>query len=106
MLRTPAAIRQNDHRNRGMRCFRLMIATLARQQPAPAPKFAGDVVAGLPARARITVTLACHARRCPTVTSAIPLMSDAADSGTEIGLTGRPSRAIPEPKPRTSHAPA
>ena len=26
----PVAIRQTDHRSRGMRCFRLMIATLAR----------------------------------------------------------------------------
>ncbi len=33
-------------------------------------------------------------------------MSDDADSGTEVGLTGRPPRAIPEPKPRTSHGPA
>ena len=33
-------------------------------------------------------------------------MSDDADSGTEVGLTGRPSRPIPEPKPRTSHGPA
>jgi hypothetical protein len=30
MLRAPVAIRQTDHRSRGMRCFRLMIATLAR----------------------------------------------------------------------------
>ena len=28
------------------------------------------------------------------------------DSGVEIGLTGRPPRAIPEPQPRTSHGPA
>jgi chromosome partitioning protein len=33
-------------------------------------------------------------------------MSDNADSGTEVGLTGRPPRVIPEPKPRTSHGPA
>jgi len=33
-------------------------------------------------------------------------MTDDADSGTEVGLTGRPPRAIPEPKPRTSHGPA
>ncbi|SOX53798.1 ParA family protein [Mycobacterium ahvazicum] len=28
------------------------------------------------------------------------------DSAVEIGLTGRPQRAIPEPQPRTSHGPA
>ncbi|MEM6107659.1 ParA family protein [Mycobacterium sp. 050272] len=28
------------------------------------------------------------------------------DSAVEIGLTGRPARAIPEPQPRTSHGPA
>jgi chromosome partitioning protein len=33
-------------------------------------------------------------------------MTDDADSGSEVGLTGRPSRAIPEPKSRTSHGPA
>src|SRR6201992_184885 len=33
-------------------------------------------------------------------------MTDDAGSGTEIGLTGRPPRAIPEPKPRTAHGPA
>ena len=33
-------------------------------------------------------------------------MTDDADSGTEVGLTGRPPRAIPEPKPRSSHGPA
>ncbi|MBV8861894.1 MAG: AAA family ATPase, partial [Mycobacterium sp.] len=33
-------------------------------------------------------------------------MTDAADSGTAVGLTGRPPRAIPDPKPRTSHGPA
>src|SRR6202046_4963451 len=33
-------------------------------------------------------------------------MTDDADSGTEVGWTGRPPRAIPEPKPRTSHGPA
>ena len=33
-------------------------------------------------------------------------MTDDADSGTGVGLTGRPPRAIPEPKPRTSHGPA
>src|SRR6202046_1535345 len=33
-------------------------------------------------------------------------MTDDAESGTGVGLTGRPARAIPEPKPRTSHGPA
>ncbi len=33
-------------------------------------------------------------------------MTDDADSGTGVGLTGRPPREIPEPKPRTSHGPA
>jgi chromosome partitioning protein len=33
-------------------------------------------------------------------------MTDNADSGSEVGLTGRPARPIPEPKPRTSHGPA
>jgi chromosome partitioning protein len=33
-------------------------------------------------------------------------VTDDADSGTGVGLTGRPPRAIPEPKPRTSHGPA
>ena len=33
-------------------------------------------------------------------------MTDNADSGSEVGLTGRPARAIPEPKSRTSHGPA
>ncbi|MFZ0904868.1 MAG: AAA family ATPase, partial [Mycobacterium sp.] len=33
-------------------------------------------------------------------------MTDDADSGTGVGLTGRPPRKIPEPKPRTSHGPA
>jgi chromosome partitioning protein len=33
-------------------------------------------------------------------------MTEHPDSGVEIGLTGRPPRAIPEPEPRTSHGPA
>ncbi|MGV0632903.1 ParA family protein [Mycolicibacillus trivialis] len=33
-------------------------------------------------------------------------MTDTADSGPKMGLTGRPPRAIPEPQPRTSHGPA
>jgi chromosome partitioning protein len=33
-------------------------------------------------------------------------MTDDADNGTGVGLTGRPPREIPEPKPRTSHGPA
>lgn len=33
-------------------------------------------------------------------------MTDDADSGAEVGLTGRPPRATPEPKPRTAHGPA
>jgi chromosome partitioning protein len=33
-------------------------------------------------------------------------MTDDADSGTGVGLTGRAPREIPEPKPRTSHGPA
>jgi hypothetical protein len=30
MLRVPTTIRHADHRNRGMRCFRLIAATVAR----------------------------------------------------------------------------
>ncbi|MGH3961603.1 ParA family protein [Mycobacterium sp.] len=33
-------------------------------------------------------------------------MTDDADSGAEVGLTGRPPRTIPEPRPRTAHGPA
>ncbi|MGH3560409.1 MAG: ParA family protein [Mycobacterium sp.] len=33
-------------------------------------------------------------------------MIDDADSGAKVALTGRPRRAIPEPRPRTSHGPA
>jgi chromosome partitioning protein len=33
-------------------------------------------------------------------------VTDHPDIVAEIGLTGRPSRAIPEPEPRTSHGPA
>jgi chromosome partitioning protein len=33
-------------------------------------------------------------------------MTEHPESGVEIGLTGRPPRAIPEPAPRTSHGPA
>ncbi len=33
-------------------------------------------------------------------------MTEHPDNGVEIGLTGRPPRAIPEPAPRTSHGPA
>ena len=33
-------------------------------------------------------------------------MTEQPDSGVELGLTGRPPRAIPEPQPRTSHGPA
>jgi chromosome partitioning protein len=33
-------------------------------------------------------------------------MTDPPDSGVEIGLTGRPPRSIPDPKPRSSHGPA
>ena len=33
-------------------------------------------------------------------------MTNDADNGTEVGLTGRPAREIPEPKPRSSHGPA
>ncbi|WP_297700949.1 ParA family protein [Mycobacterium sp.] len=33
-------------------------------------------------------------------------MTEQPDSAVELGLTGRPPRAIPEPQPRTSHGPA
>lgn len=33
-------------------------------------------------------------------------MTERPDTGVELGLTGRPPRAIPEPQPRTSHGPA
>jgi chromosome partitioning protein len=33
-------------------------------------------------------------------------VTDDAGRDAEVGLTGRPSRAIPEPRPRTSHGPA
>src|SRR5271170_6016479 len=33
-------------------------------------------------------------------------MTESPDSDLIVGLTGRPPRAIPEPKPRTSHGPA
>src|SRR6202047_2758990 len=33
-------------------------------------------------------------------------MTESPDSDVVVGLTGRPPRAIPEPKPRTSHGPA
>ncbi|OOK77116.1 cobQ/CobB/MinD/ParA nucleotide binding domain protein [Mycobacterium kansasii] len=33
-------------------------------------------------------------------------MTDHPDSGIEVGLTGRPPRAIPDPVPLTSHGPA
>jgi chromosome partitioning protein len=33
-------------------------------------------------------------------------MTDQPESRVELGLTGRPPRAIPEPEPRTSHGPA
>ncbi|OBA60972.1 chromosome partitioning protein ParA [Mycobacterium sp. 1100029.7] len=33
-------------------------------------------------------------------------MTDQPDGSVELGLTGRPPRAIPEPEPRTSHGPA
>ncbi|OBA73639.1 chromosome partitioning protein ParA [Mycobacterium sp. 1554424.7] len=33
-------------------------------------------------------------------------MTEHPENGVEIGLTGRPPRAIPEPAPRTSHGPA
>ncbi|AAS03727.1 hypothetical protein O979_14680 [Mycobacterium avium subsp. paratuberculosis 10-4404] len=35
-----------------------------------------------------------------------PAMTERPDNGVELGLTGRPPRAIPEPQPRTSHGPA
>ena len=122
----PVAIRHTDHRNRGMRCFRLIAATLARRRCGldAAAKLAGDVVAGLPAPACIPVRLSCDVRHFPTrlrtCRAAVGmtrrrcrrsdaekrLVTDDADSGTGVGLTGRPPRAIPEPKPRTSHGPA
>ncbi|MBO0864946.1 MAG: AAA family ATPase, partial [Mycobacterium sp.] len=33
-------------------------------------------------------------------------MTEDADSGAVVGLTGRPPRAIPEPKPLITHGPA
>jgi chromosome partitioning protein len=33
-------------------------------------------------------------------------MSDDGDGGVELGLTGRPPRIIPDPKPKTMHGPA
>ena len=33
-------------------------------------------------------------------------MTDQPSAGVELGLTGRPPRAIPEPEPRTAHGPA
>jgi chromosome partitioning protein len=91
------------------------LAALARSAfESGCPKFAGYVVAGLTARTRIPVRLSCDVRHFPAAahTGAIhaaepqPGMTDDADSGTEVGLTGRPPRAIPEPKPRSSHGPA
>jgi chromosome partitioning protein len=89
-----------------------MVVTLARRRfQSGTTKFAGGVVAGLPARARIPVRLCCDVRHFPTAAHdlaihAAALMTDDADSGTGVGLTGRPPRAIPEPKPRSSHGPA
>jgi chromosome partitioning protein len=80
----------------------------------PTLKFAGYVVAGLAARARIPVRLSTDVCHFPTAAHAEaihaaepqPGMTDDADSGTGVGLTGRPPRATPEPKPRSSHGPA
>ena len=33
-------------------------------------------------------------------------MTDDADSAAEVGLTGRPPRAVPEPQPLSTHGPA
>src|SRR5262249_27676466 len=40
------------------------------------------------------------------LTGRLPGMTDDPDSGAEVGLTGRQPREIPEPKPRTAHGPA
>jgi chromosome partitioning protein len=40
------------------------------------------------------------------LTGRLPGMVDDADSGTQVGLTGRLPRVIPEPKPLTAHGPA
>ncbi len=69
--------------------------------PAISPYWLVILPAGRPVQPREPVRL------CPDVhLSNTPGMTGQADGGVEVGLTGRPPRAIPEPKPRTSHGPA
>jgi chromosome partitioning protein len=71
--------------------------------PATNPYWLVILPAGRPIQAREPVRLSPDVHFSNT-----PGMTDHADRDgeVEVGLTGRPPRAIPEPKPRTSHGPA
>jgi chromosome partitioning protein len=58
--------------------------------------------AGRPDSAREPVRLSCDVH----LPNSRLAMSDPPESDVAVGLTGRPPRMIPEPKPRTSHGPA
>ena len=79
----------------------LMIAVATRTTSANPAKLAGKLPAGRPASAREPVRLSVDVHLPNTLA-----MTEQPDSGVELGLTGRPPRAIPEPQPRTSHGPA
>ncbi len=70
-------------------------------KPATDPYWLVILPAGRPAQAHEPVRLCSDVHLSNT-----PGMTDHADGVVEIGLTGRPPRAIPEPKPRSSHGPA
>lgn len=75
--------------------------TCCGKMPANNPYWLVIPPAGRPVQAREPVRLSPDVHLSNTAA-----MTDHADGGVELGLTGRPPRAIPEPKPRTSHGPA
>src|SRR5258705_2903020 len=114
MLRPQGAIRQADHRSRGMRRLRSMnlndsdAAHSHRpwQPSRTALKYLIELPAGLPAQAGADVRLSCDVHPDARHQEPRPGMTDHPDSGIEIGLTGPPPPAIPDSPPRTSHLPA
>ncbi|ULL10412.1 chromosome partitioning protein ParA [Mycobacterium liflandii] len=62
--------------------------------------------AGLPAQADAAVRLSCDVHPDVLHNASRSGMNDHPDSGVSVGLTGRPPRAIPDPKPLSSHGPA
>ncbi len=70
-----------------------------------APHYVVRLSAGLPSQASSPVRLPGNVRH-QIDSRGEPGLTDDADHGAEVGLTGRPPRHIPEPQPLSTHGPA